>query len=139
MKLTDINATLEAVNREVEFMPQGKPTTWFFELRHESSPEVREFNRVFQAKVRNLAFKNKTQQRDALIAQQANGLRIAHVAGWRYEEGDDDEGGRPKFSKRELKNVLEGGSGEWLAFHVGEFIDNEVGTLEDFLEKPENN
>jgi len=136
MDLNEINESLAAINREVEFVPREQSTGWFFELRHDSAPEVREFNRVFQGKVRNLAFKNKTAQRDALVARHANGLRIAHVAGWRYEDGVSE--GRPEFSNRELKDVLDGGSGEWLAFHLKNFIDDEVGTLEDFLERSES-
>jgi hypothetical protein len=142
MNLKDIKKSVKTVNREVEFKPIGDPTGWFFELRHESSREVQEVMRRFQAKVRNLTLKRKTSQYEDLVAQNENSLRIAHVAGWRWAEGDDEKKGRPPFSNRELKNLLTDRSdedAETLGFLLKNFIDDEVGSLQDFLERSGNN
>jgi hypothetical protein len=57
------------------------------------------------------------------------------VAGWRWEQGEDEEGGRPPYSRQELKSLL---NDERLGFFVKAFIDEEVGSLDDFLERSEN-
>ena len=134
MNLNEIRKSVETTTREVEFKPVGEPTGWFFELRHESSPEVQELVRRFQAKVRDLTFKRKTQQQQALIEKHEDDLRVAHVAGWRWVEGEDPENGRPPFSKQELRALLDD---RRVSYHLKEFIDQEVGSLEDFLSKPE--
>jgi len=120
----------------VEFKPAGKPTGWFFELRHESAPEVQEVMRKFQAKVRDVTLKRKTSQYQSLVAAHEDTLRIAHVAGWRWEKGVDEEAGRPAFSARELKSLL---NDDRISYHLKAFIDEEVGSLDDFLSKSDNN
>jgi hypothetical protein len=136
MNLKEIRAAVQTVNREVEFKPVGTPTGWHFELRHESSQEVQKVVRQFQAKVRDLTLKRKTSAYQDLVSAHENRLRIAHVAGWRWEKGDDEKKGRPPFSVKELKAVLE--ADDELAYLLKNFIDEEVGSLDDFLEKSEN-
>lgn len=136
MNLNDIKSAVQTINREVEFRPVGKSTGWYFELRHESAPEVQEVMRRFQAKVRDVTLKRKTSQYQTLVAQHEDALRIAHVAGWRWEQGEDDKKGRPTFSKQELKSLL---NDELLGYHLKSFIDEEVGSLDDFLSKSESN
>ena len=51
MNLNELRDAVQTVDREVEFRPVGKPTGMFFSLRHESSPQVQEVMRQFQAKV----------------------------------------------------------------------------------------
>jgi hypothetical protein len=135
MSLKDIKSAVQTINREVEFRPVGTPTGWFFELRHESAPEVQDVMRKFQAKVRDLTLKRKTTAYQNLVTQHEDGLRIAHVANWRWEKGEDEKKGRPPFSARELKTLL---NDETLGYHLKRFIDEEVGSLDDFLEKSEN-
>jgi len=135
MNLNEIKQAVQTVDREVEFRPAGKATGWFFELRHESSAEVQEVMRKFQAKVRDLTLKRKTTAYQNLVAQHEDSLRIAHVATWRWEQGADEEAGRPPFSNRELKTLLHDPN---LGYHLKSFIDEEVGSLEDFLSKSES-
>ena len=135
MNLNEIKAAVQTVNREVEFKPVGKPTGWFYELRHESAPEVQEVMRRFQAKVRDLTLKRKTTAYQNLVTQHEDSLRIAHVAGWRWDKGEDEKKGRPPFSKRELKTLL---NDERLGYHLKAFIDEEIGSLDDFLERSES-
>jgi hypothetical protein len=133
MNINEIMKDFEAENREVELVnPQGKPTGWFFELRHESSEVVETFMREYRSKLQDAAMKRKTTAQKQLMRQHEDGLRIAHVAGWRFEEGFDPEDGRPPFSNRELKTVL---THEKWGWHIRDFIDREVGSLEDFLAK----
>ena len=133
MNLNEIKSAVTTVNREVEFKPAGQPTGWFFELRHESAPEVQEVMRRFQAKVRDLTLKRKTSAYQNLVAAHEDSLRIAHVAGWRWDKGEGK--GRPPFSKQELKALL---NDDTLGYHLKAFIDEEIGSLEDFLEQSEN-
>lgn len=133
--LTDIASLVTTTDREVEFKPAGKSTGWFFRLRHESAPEVQDVIKNYNAKVRDLLMRRKNTQTRELAAEHENRLRIAHVINWRWKNGDDPENGRPPFSKKELKDVLEN---EKLGYHVKQFIDDEVGVLEDFLEKSES-
>lgn len=135
MNLNEIKAAVRVEPREVEFKPAGKPTGWFFTLRHESSPEVETFMARYRAKLRDLSAKRKTTAVTNLISEQEDGLRIAHVAGWRWEKGDDAENGRPAFSRSGLKALLDD---DLINYHVRKFIDEEVGSLDDFLEKPES-
>lgn len=136
MNLNEIRAAVQTVNREVEFMPARKPTGWFWELRHESAEEVQEVMRQFQAKVRDLTLKRKTSAYQSLVQQHEDRLRIAHVANWRWDAGTDEAAGRPPFSKAELKKLL---NDELLGYHVKTFIDEEVGSLDDFLSKSDSN
>jgi hypothetical protein len=135
MNLNDIKDAVQTVNREVEFKPVGEPTGWYFELRHESAIEVQRVMRAFQSKVRDLTLKRKTAAYKDLVVQHEDSLRIAHVANWRWEKGEDDEAGRPAFSKKELRSLL---NDERLGYHLKSFIDEEVGSLDDFLERSEN-
>ena len=136
MNLNDIKKEFATDDREVELMtPRGAPTGWIFILRHESAKEVQEFMRDYRTKLQDVTLKRKTTAQKQLMAQHEDGLRIAHVAGWKWEQGEDAENGRPAFSKRELKTVLNDTEFGW---HVRNFIDNEVGSLEDFLERSED-
>jgi len=135
MNLNEIKNAVQTVNREVEFKPAGTSTGWFFELRHESAQEVQEVMRRFQAKIRDLTLKRKTSQYQALVTAHEDTLRIAHVAGWKWENGVDEEAGRPAFTKRELKTLL---NDETLSYHLKSFIDEEIGSLDDFLSRSEN-
>ena len=90
----------------------------------------------FNAKVRELALKRKNSAYKNLVAEHENDLRVAHVANWRWEKGADEEAGRPPFSKRELLVNLED---KHLGYHLKNFIDEEVGSLDDFLQKSEPN
>ena len=135
MNLNEIRTTVQTTHREVEFKPVGTPTGWFFELRHESAEEVQDTMRRFQAKVRDLTLKRKTTAYKDLVTQHEDHLRIAHVANWRWEQGEDEEDGRPAFSKRELRTLL---NDERLGYHLKTFIDEEVGSLDDFLERSED-
>ncbi len=135
MNLNDIKASLQTQTREVEFKPTGEPTGMVFELRHESAPEVQKFMSTYRAKIRDLAMKRKTTASTNLMKEHEDGLRIVQVAGWTWEGGDDPENGRPTFSKKELRLLLQD---EIAGFHVRQFIDEEVGILDDFLEKSED-
>lgn len=135
MNLNDIKNAVQTVDREVEFKPVGRSTGWYFTLRHESAPEVQDVMRRFQAKVRELTLKRKTSAYQDLVARHEDSLRIAHVATWRWDKGDDAENGRPPFSTKELKAVL---NDEQLGYHVKQFIDEEVGSLDDFLSRSES-
>jgi len=135
MNINEIKATVKTNTREVEFKPAGTPTGWIFDLRHESAQEVQEVMRVFQSKVRDATLKRKTTAYQNLVAQHEDGLRIAHVAGWKWEGGDDEENGRPAFTKKELGHLLQD---DRISYHLKKFIDEEVGSLDDFLEKSES-
>lgn len=134
MTLNDIEELCRTENREVEFVFAGHHTGWILELRPESSDEVQECVRRFNARVRKSMIKRNTSEFDALSEKHADDLRIAHVAGWRYEKGEGE--GRPPFSKKELRSILNRKPFGW---HLGQFIDREVGTIEDFLEESESN
>jgi hypothetical protein len=135
MNLNEIKTAVQTVDREVEFRPVGTPTGWFFTLRHESAPEVQECIRRFQAKVRDLTLKRKTTAYQNAVTAHEDQLHVAHVAGWRWEKGDDEKKGRPPFSKQELKTVL---NDKDIGWHLKKFLDEEVGTLEDFLSRSED-
>ncbi len=135
MNLNDIKESVKTTSREVEFKPVGEPTGWFFDLRHESAPEVQQVMRRFQAKVRDLTLKRKTTAYQSLVVQHEDSLRIAHVAGWRWTEGIDEDDGRPDFSNRELKALLDD---KRINYHLKHFIDEEVGSLDDFLQRSED-
>ncbi len=136
MNINDIKATVQTETREVEFRPVGSPTGWFFELRHESADQVQAVMRRFQAKVRDLTLKRKTTAYKNLVNEHEDELRVAHVAGWRWEQGVDEEDGRPDFNKRELTAMFHD---KQLSYHIKNFIDEEVGSLDDFLSKSESN
>jgi len=135
MNLNEIKTAVQTVNREVEFKPVGTSTGWYFELRHESAPEVQEVMRRFQAKIRDLTLKRKTSQYQSLVAQHEDTLRIAHVSGWKWEQGIDEEAGRPAFSNKELKSLL---NDDRISYHIKAFIDEEIGSLDDFLSRSDN-
>jgi len=135
MNLNEIKKAVQTDSREVEFKPAGTPTGMFFELRHESAKEVQEVMRKFQAKVRDLTLKRKTTAYQNLVAEHEDVLRMAHVVGWRWEQGADDDNGRPEFSKKELRTML---NDSILGYHVKKFIDEEVGSLDDFLSKSDS-
>jgi len=132
MNINAIKDAVQTIDREVEFKPAGISTGWFFTLRHESSPEVQKVIRVFRAKITDATFKSKTLAYQNIIAQQEDDLRMAHVVTWCWELGDDVEAGRPPYSEQELKDALRD---EKLGYHLKKFIDEEVGTLHDFLPK----
>ncbi len=135
MNIDSIMKDFETENRNVElFNPQGEATGWVFILRHESAKEVEQFMRSYRTKLQDLTLKRKTSAQKQLMAAHEDGLRIAHVAGWSFKEGENNEEGRPAFSKHELKNVLNHEKWGW---HIRDFIDREVGSLEDFLERSE--
>ena len=135
MNINDIMKDFETDTREVELVnPQGKPTGWFFILRHESAKEVEAFMRGYRTKLQDLTLKRKTTAQKQLMAAHEDDLRVAHVAGWHFKEGENDEEGRPAFSKKELRSVLAHPKWGW---HIRDFIDREVGSLEDFLERSE--
>ncbi len=134
MNLNEIKASLESHNREVEFKPLGDPTGMFIELRHESAPEVQKFMSQYQAKIRDLTLKRKTNASVHLMKEHEEGLHMVQVVGWRWEDGVDEENGRPEFSKKELRSLLRDGR---VGFHLKKFIDEEVGSFEDFLSKSE--
>jgi hypothetical protein len=135
MNLDQIKAASKTQPREVEYVFDGKKTGWFLTLLHESSDEVKEFMSRYNAKVRDLSLKRKTNAISALAAQHADKLRMVQVAGWRWKDGDDDNDGRPLFSRSELRQAL---NHDDLGWHLGQFIDEEVGSLADFLTRSEN-
>ncbi len=135
MNLNEIKNAVQTIDREVEFRPVGNSTGWFFMLRHESAPQVQEVMRVFQAKVRDLTLKRKTTAYQNLMSQHETRLHVAHVANWRWEAGVDEEAGRPEFSRNELKANL---NDAILGWHLKRFLDEEVGSLEDFLSRSED-
>jgi hypothetical protein len=131
--INEIARDFETENREVELInPKGKPTGWFFVLRHESSEEVETFMAEYRSKLQDAALKRKTTAQKQLMRQHEDRLRLVQVAGWRWAEGEDAENGRPPFSRKELQIVF-GQKG--LGWHIRDFIDREVGSLEDFLAK----
>jgi hypothetical protein len=136
MNLNEIEKSFATEDREVELLnPHGQKTGWFFQLRHESAKEVQSFMSDYRSKIQDVTIKRKTAAQKQLMSAHEDGLRIAHVAGWRWEQGEDEKKGRPPFSKRELKDVLIKIPFGW---HVRTFIDNEVGSLDDFLAKSED-
>jgi hypothetical protein len=132
MNLNDIKAASKTQPREVEYIFAGKKTGWFLTLLFDSSSEVQEFMSKYNSKVRELSLKRKTNAISNLAAQHADKLHMVQVAGWRWKDGDDDKNGRPKFTKAELRKAL---NHEDLGWHLGQFIDEEVGSLDDFLTK----
>jgi hypothetical protein len=136
MDLNEIKKAVQTVEREVEFRPAGTATGWYFTLRHESAPEVQEVMRRFQAKVRELTLKRKTGAYQSLVEQHEDSLRIAHVATWRWGDGKKEDDKHPAFSNKTLKSLLNDPD---LGYHLKSFIDEEIGSLEDFLERSGNN
>lgn len=134
MNLNEIKAASKTEPREVEYIFAGKKTGWFLTLLFDSSMEVQDFMSKYNAKVRELTLKRKTNAVKNLANQHSDKLHMVQVAGWRWKEGDDEEAGRPPFSKAELKKALEHDD---LGWHLGQFIDEEVGSLDDFLSKSE--
>ena len=134
MNLFEIEASLETETREIEFKPVGEPTGMFIEMRHESAEEVQKFMRSYSAKIRDLTMKRKTTASANLMKEHEDGLRVAHVVGWTWAEGNDEDDGRPEFTKKELRKLLQH---KVVGFHLRRFIDEEVGSLEDFLSKSE--
>ena len=135
MNLNEIRDTVQTEARDVEFKPVGTPTGWFFKLRHESAAAVQEVMRRFQAKVRDLTLKRKTTAYQNLVATHEDDLRIAHVEDWSWELGVDEDNGRPAFTRKELKTLL---NDKRLGYHLKKFIDEEVGSLDDFLSRSES-
>ena len=134
MNINDIEELCKTEPREVEFVFLGKKTGWFFTLLHDSSKEVSAFMKSYHSKVRNLSLKRKTNAVNNLAEKHADDLRIVQVSDWRWEKGEAK--GRPAFSNKELRIALDNPHFGW---HLGAFIDEEVGSLEDFLSKPANN
>ena len=91
--------------------------------------------RSYHAKVRDLTLKRKNTAYNNLAEEHADTLRVAHVVTWRWEAGVDADAGRPAFSKRELRNVLQH---PVIGYHVKTFIDDEVGSVEDFFKTSAN-
>lgn len=135
MNLNEIEASLKTETRELEFKPAGTPTGMFFELRHESAPEVQKFMSKYRAKLRDLTMKRKNTASTNLMKEHEDGLRIVQVAGWTWTENVDEENGRPAFSKKELRALLQN---KTVGFHLRNFIDEEVGSLDDFLTTSED-
>lgn len=131
MNLDAIKSSISTSDREVEFCPGGIATGWFFKLRHESSPEVQRVMKRFNSKVRNVALKRKSSQYEQIMAEHEESLRVAHVASWRWADGDDAEQGRPEFTVQNLKDMMRDPD---VGYHLKQFIDEEVASLEDFLE-----
>lgn len=129
MELTNIRTN----TREVEFTPRGMSTGLFLTLRYESSEEVQKVMADFRAKIREANLKRKPHAIEGITARYEDDLRIAHVAGWRWTDGASFKGEQPDFSKRALKEMLNDDSE--VAFFLKEFIDAEVGSASDFLEK----
>lgn len=132
MNLNDIKSALTTHDREVEFSPEGINTGWYFTLRHESAEEVQKVFKRYKAKVRDAHLKNKKHQLSQITSAHENDLRVAHVAGWRWKDGEGE--GRPAFSENELRECL---NSKEVGYFLKEFIDTEVGSLEDFLERSE--
>lgn len=129
MDLNSIRASVATADREVEFVVNGKPTGWFFTLRHESSPEIQKLNRAYQSKVTQASVKGKKAEVQRLMDAHPENLRVAHVVTWRWADGESD--GRPAFSEKELRAAL---SDDVLGYHLRQFLDQETGALDDFLE-----
>lgn len=132
MNINDIKNTVQTEEREVEFRPVGQPTGWYFMLRHESANEVQAVMKKFQSKVRDLTLKRKTTAYQNLVKEHEDHLRVAHVSGWTWKDGVDEENGRPEFTKKELRGLL---NDKMLGYHLKSFIDEEIGSLDDFLSK----
>ena len=132
MNIKEFAKECATVNREVEIMtPTGKKSGWFWTLRHESSSEVKEFMRVYRGQVQEAALKRKGSAQKKLMGDHDDRLRVVQVAGWRFADGYDEKAGRPKHSNKEVRAVLDN---EEINFFVRTFIDDEVGSLEGFLE-----
>jgi len=130
MDLTSIKTNV----REVEFTPNGVKTGFYLTLRYESAPEVQEAMKRYRAKVREATMKNKKQQVAAITDRFEDDLRAAHVAGWRWTEGKATfNGEQPDYTPKKLAEMLNDESE--LAFFLKQFIDQEVGSADDFLEK----
>lgn len=136
MNLDAIKKAIKTTEREVEFKPAGIATGWIFSLRHESAPEVQAVLKKYNAKVRDAAMKRKNSRTKAILEEHEQALRIAHVSGWKWKEGDDAAKNRPPFSQKELIEILEQKDIGW---HLKTFIDEEITGLEDFLERQGNN
>lgn len=135
MNLNEIRSAVKTAPRAIEFKPAGTATGMIFELRHESAEEVQKVMRAFQAKVRDLTLKRKTTAYQNLVAEHEDVLRMAHVVGWTWDQGADEEAGRPAYSKKEMKGLLNDSD---IGYHIKKFIDEEVGSLDDFLSKSDN-
>jgi len=133
MDLKSIETMCETQPREVEFVFTGTHTGWFFTLLHESTKEVDSFMQKYNAKVRELSLKRKTNAINQLAEKHADDLRLVQVADWRWEKGESKT--RPPFSKKELRTVL---NNEKIGWHLKQFIDDEVGSLESFLAKSDS-
>jgi len=136
MNLNEIIEHSTTHNREVEFVnPAGERTGWFFELRPENSPEVQEVMSRHRSKIQDLMLKRKNNAVKQANREHERVLIMSHVAGWRWEKGEDDKKGRPAFSKQELKRLL---TLDLFGVILTKFIDNETGALEDFIGKSES-
>ena len=134
MELTGIKTN----TREVEFTPNGQSTGFFLTLRYESSPEVQDAMKRYRAKVREATMKNKKQQIASITDRFEDDLRSAHVAGWRWTEGGATfNGEQPHYSPKVLHAMLSDQSE--LSYFLKQFIDQEVGSADDFLEKSGSN
>jgi len=135
MNLNDLKNSAPLFTREVEFLHRGERTGMFFELRHKSDKAVMKFQERYNAKIRDLTLRRKHNAISNYVKDQEDELRIAHVVGWRFQDGVDAENGRPEFSKGALRELIQN---ENVQFYLREFIDEEVANQEDFLEKSES-
>lgn len=137
MDLNEIIESVETSDKEVEFKPAGKSTGWVWTLRHESAPEVQAVLKTFNAKIRQAMMRRKNTMAEKQSEEHADNLRIAHVVTWRWEATKDgsERNFQPEFSKKELRKLLDH---EKFGYFVRQFIDDETGTLEDFLERSES-
>ena len=136
MNLNELKSSTPLPTREAEFIFRGDRTGLFLELRHASNKAVEKFNERYNAKIRDLTMRRKLNAINNYARDQADELRIAHVAGWRYKDGVDEENGRPEFSKSELRELLKN---DVVGFDLRKFIDEEVANEEDFLPISEDN
>ena len=131
MELTNIETT----DREVEFeLPDGARTGLFLTLRFDSAEEVQKVDNRFRAKFMEAGRKGRFANRDRLTEQYTLERRIAHVAGWRWAEGEDTatfNGEQPDFSPKQLREFLKF-EGQF-SYFLEQFIDQEVGDASDFL------
>lgn len=132
MNFNEFKEMHKTAPREVEYLFDGHRTGLYLTLLHESAQPVQEFMKTYNAKVRDLTIKRKTNAINNLAAQHALALNAVQVSDWRWEEGETE--GRPAFSKQELKSMLKDPD---VGFHLAAFIDQEVGSLSDFLSRSE--
>lgn len=131
----------EAEAREVEFvMSNGDVTGFYLSLRHESCKEVRAVEKKYRAKYMEAAKKARSKGKTNNINEEMiEERRLAHVAGWRFKDDSPAHigGERPAFSKEGAKALLSANG--IFPYELRNFIDEQVGDANDFLESVESN